>query len=138
MVLCRSADGTRLKAKIIDFGLSKAQFSKMSVDASAVGTSGYIAPESGEDDETCQIDIFSYGCVLVFLLGRHHADPFSGFSQRNYFKKLNMAYIRREDLVPDELSDIEDDQTRSLVRSCFNIEPEERPTAGELLAELEK
>ena len=65
----------RFAANITDFGLSKSNLSKNSENKT--GTPAYKSPEYGNADLTEAIDLFSFGGVLIFMFGAHHAHPLS-------------------------------------------------------------
>jgi serine/threonine protein kinase len=118
-----SQDGPR----VIDFGISRAA-EAVSVTGTGlvVGSPGFMSPEQAMGEEVgSPSDVFSLGAVLVFAVtGR---GPFGEGSR----PELAYRLVYRQpslDLVPAEL--------RSLVEQCLVKDPGQRPTAGELLAEV--
>jgi hypothetical protein len=115
--------------RVIDFGISEA--AEASVAAAAgenvmIGSPGYMSPEQvlGYDIGPAS-DLFSLGAVLTFAATGQ--GPFGGGSPGALMYRLvNMA--AKLDDVPAEL--------RPLVGRCLAKHPGDRPTAGELLAEV--
>jgi eukaryotic-like serine/threonine-protein kinase len=121
-----SQDGPR----VIDFGISRAAeaaSTSLIAEGLVVGSPGFMSPEQAVGDEVGPpSDIFSLGAVLAFAAtGRGPFGEGSG-------PELAYRMVHGEpDLgeLPAEL--------RPLVARCLAKEPGERPTAGELLAELQ-
>jgi len=115
--------------RVIDFGISEA--AEASVAAAAgenvmIGSPGYMSPEQvlGYDIGPAS-DLFSLGAVLTFAATGQA--PFgAGSPGALMYRLVNMA--AKLDDVPAEL--------RPLVGRCLAKHPGDRPTAGELLAEV--
>lgn len=114
-------------AKIGDLGLSADARAENSVNngSSGVGTLLYSAPEV-EEGLYCKADIFSLGVVLIEL--------FSNFTTGMERVKV-LSRIRDGDL-PEEWTTDTDEAV--LARMMINPNPEERPSAREILQQLVK
>jgi eukaryotic-like serine/threonine-protein kinase len=118
-----SQDGPR----VIDFGISRAAEAVSVTGAGlVVGSPGFMSPEQAMGEAVGPpSDVFSLGAVLVFAVtGR---GPFGEGSR----PELAYRLVYRQpslDLVPAEL--------RPLVEQCLVKDPGQRPTSGELLAEV--
>lgn len=126
-------DGT---CKISDFGISKkskdiyVNNSEMSMQ----GTIFWMAPEvidSIVEDKkqgySAKIDIWSLGCVVL--------EMFAGKRPWSNEAVVSAIYkIGKTKLSPPIPQDIEmTDESRDFINKCFTINPEERPTAEDLL-----
>ena len=113
---------------VIDFGISRAvEQTSLTRVGFVIGSPGFMSPEQAEGHEVGPAsDIFSLGAVLAFAA---IADsPFGSGSTaalvyRIVYSSPNLAG------VPDEI--------RPLLERCLAKDPAQRPTASELLAELE-
>jgi eukaryotic-like serine/threonine-protein kinase len=121
-----SQDGPR----VIDFGISRAAeaaSTSLMAEGMVVGSPGFMSPEQAVGEEVGPpSDIFSLGAVLAFAATGH--GPFGEGSGPELAYRMVYA---EPDLgqLPGEL--------RPLVARCLAKEPGERPTAGELLTELQ-
>ncbi|MGW0710065.1 bifunctional serine/threonine-protein kinase/ABC transporter substrate-binding protein [Streptomyces sp. NPDC002643] len=119
-------DGPRL----IDFGIARptaAEATELTTDDMVVGTPGFLAPEQARAQRVGPpSDVFSLGCVLAYAAtGR---PPFgTGAVDALLYRTVHDA---------PELNDVGDDGLRALLARCLDKEPERRPTAAELDAEL--
>jgi hypothetical protein len=121
-----SQDGPR----VIDFGISRAveaASTSLTGQGLVVGSPGFMSPEQAVGDEVGPpSDIFSLGAVLTFAATGQ--GPFG----EGTGPELAYRMVHGEpDLgpLPAEL--------RPLVARCLDKDSDERPTAGELLAELQ-
>jgi serine/threonine protein kinase len=113
--------------KVIDFGISRAvDASSHTATGTVLGSPGYMSPEQAHSSNVGpQSDVFSLGAVLVFAATGE--GPWGiGFGHALIYRLIHQP----PDLsrVPAEL--------RSLVERCLAKDPAERPSPGELLAEL--
>ncbi|MDS1270745.1 serine/threonine-protein kinase [Lipingzhangella sp. LS1_29] len=114
--------------RVIDFGIARAFEDSASFTASAiVGTLTYMAPEQLEEGVrlTPALDIYSWGAVLV--KAATGSDVFTADSQR--------AMMRKVMLEEPDCSEVAE-PLQSLLRRCLAKEPEQRPTAPEILNTL--
>src|SRR5690242_14310817 len=115
--------------RVIDFGISGAAEASAAAAAGEnvmIGSPGYMAPEQvlGYDIGLAS-DMFSLGAVLTFAATGQ--GPFgSGSPGALMYRLVNLP--ANLDEVPEEL--------RPLVARCLAKHPGDRPTAGELLAEV--
>jgi hypothetical protein len=102
---------------LIDFGAAN-QFLG-SATGTLLGKPAYMAPEQVKGKATPESDLYAFGCTLYFLLVGH--DP----------ETLSVAHPRTE--VPVISKDLD-----GLIANLTAPEVSERPTANQILAELEK
>lgn len=122
--------------KVLDFGTAQAQFDEREAhtQALAFGSAAYMAPERLlGDPDTPFGDIFSVGITLYELLTR------KGFGKINIRPE---KFERRltENLESMDLSDLGDEraaQVIAMMRLVLAYEPEDRPTAGQVVELLE-
>ncbi len=123
-------DGT---LKIADFGIARAaETTRLTQAGTVLGTAAYLAPEQAlGEDVTSAADVYSLGAVLYELLtGR---PPFEFDSLADLAEKQQaMAIAPVRELAPETPSDLED-----LVMRCLARNPSYRPSAAELVQELE-
>jgi serine/threonine protein kinase len=123
-------DGT---IKIADFGIARAAETTALTQAGTVlGTAAYLAPEQALGEEvTPAADVYSLGAVLYELMtGR---PPFEFDSLADLAEKQRaMAITPVRELAPEAPRDLED-----LVMRCLARNPAYRPSAAELVGELE-
>jgi protein kinase-like protein len=116
-------DGPRL----IDFGISRAvEATALTHTGMVVGTPGFMSPEQAEGRDVGRpSDVFSLGAVLAFAAtGR---GPFGEGS--------TAALIYRVVYAEPETAGLPE-QIRPLIERCLAKDPQHRPTAADLLAEL--
>jgi hypothetical protein len=113
--------------RVIDFGISRAvEAASVTGTGLVVGSPGFMSPEQAMGgDIGPPSDVFSLGAVLTFAAtgqGPFGEGSSPELAYRLVYNEPNL------DRLPAEL--------RSVVRHCLAKEPSERPTAGELLAEV--
>ncbi|MFE1829079.1 protein kinase [Streptomyces yangpuensis] len=114
---------------LIDFGVARAaEQSRLTRTGMVVGTPAYMAPEqaSGKHDPSGATDVFALGSVLAYAAcGR---PPFGEESGHGVLYRI----VHEEpDLEP--LRDL-DPELAELVAACLAKDPDDRPTATDLLA----
>ncbi|XP_019089940.1 PREDICTED: mitogen-activated protein kinase kinase kinase 9 [Camelina sativa] len=112
--------------KLADFGLAKV--SKLNDSKSCKGTPFWMAPEvinpKGNDGYRSPADIWSLGCtVLEMCTGQI---PYSDLKPVQAHIRIVMGTVPD---IPDTLSL----DARDFIVTCLKVNPEERPTAAELL-----
>ena len=114
--------------RIIDFGISRAaEASMLTGTGQALGSPGFMSPEQAEGgDIGPPSDMFSLGAVLTFAATGE--GPFGTGSI------ATLAY--RVVHTPPATGDLPAG-LRPLVERCLAKDPEQRPTTGQLLAELD-
>ncbi|OHS98686.1 hypothetical protein TRFO_34833 [Tritrichomonas foetus] len=121
--------------KICDFNQSK-RTDKYLMDASAMfGTPLYCAPElqitacnskNFEDKYSPSVDIFSFGMIMFRIVTGHK--PFFKFADKKILSK-----IRNKERPDDEIDCFSCHEIVKLIKSCWAHDPEQRPTATEIV-----
>jgi Protein kinase domain len=113
--------------RVIDFGVSRAaEASVLTHTGAVVGSPGFMSPEQAEGGEVGPpSDMFSLGAVLTFAATGE--GPFGAGSTAALIYRVVHGQPSL-DHVPAEV--------RPLAERCLAKNPADRPTAGELLAEL--
>ena len=118
-----ASDGPR----VIDFGISRAaEATALTGTGQFIGSPGYLSPEQAIGRQVGPpSDIFSLGAVLVFAASGN--SPFgAGSTSALVYRVVHEPPAM--DGVPEEL--------QPLIGLCLAKEPEDRPTASDLVAEL--
>ncbi|MFD3616289.1 PQQ-binding-like beta-propeller repeat protein [Streptomyces sp. NPDC058676] len=127
-VLLLGGEGDDGAVRVIDFGISRAASSDVRTQTGMVmGSPPFMAPEqfSRPREVGAAVDVFSLGAVLVYAAtGR---SPFE--AENAYLAAYNTVHSEAElGELPEPL--------RPLVSACLTKEPENRPTASEVLEAL--
>ncbi len=120
-----------LEAKLTDFGLSKVKNESQSTTIqSSAGTYAWMAPELATSDDGCtrQTDIYSLGITFWELTSREI--PFKKVA------KPSLIPIRASQGVRDEIPADCPAKLASLIKACWETEPEKRPNADEVASFL--
>uniref|UniRef100_A0A8C5BPV1 receptor protein-tyrosine kinase n=1 Tax=Gadus morhua TaxID=8049 RepID=A0A8C5BPV1_GADMO len=124
----------RGEAKICDFGLARdiVKDSNYVVKGNARLPVKWMAPESiFEAMYTAQSDVWSYGILLweIFSLGM---SPYPSMAvDSRFYKMVKGGYqMARPDFAPPEIY--------SIMKMCWNLEPTERPTFGQITQILQR
>ncbi|KAI8986929.1 hypothetical protein BDB01DRAFT_783976 [Pilobolus umbonatus] len=114
-------DGT---CKITDFGLSKLNIANNN-NSTMKGTVYWMAPEVVRGTNyDARVDIWSLGCTVIEMLtGRH---PWIALTEVATVYQIG---LNQTPPVPDDLSE----EGKAFLTKCFMIDPEQRPTAEQLL-----
>ncbi|WP_026115605.1 serine/threonine-protein kinase [Nocardiopsis kunsanensis] len=112
--------------RVIDFGIARVDDGTATMTNSIVGTPSYMAPEQIEGRGiTDKCDIFAWGCVMAFAsTGRA---PFGSDTVP--------AVVHRVVTSPPDLEGM-DESLRTVVESCLDKDPQNRPNAQTLLMRL--
>ncbi|MEU3687392.1 protein kinase domain-containing protein [Streptomyces narbonensis] len=114
--------------KLIDFGIAQAfEATALTSTGLVVGSPGFMSPEHlvGSRAVVPASDVFCLGAVLAFAAsgrGPFHDDEMA-------------AVIFRISRADAELSGVPE-ELRSTIERCLRLDPQERPSAGELVALL--
>ncbi|TPX37796.1 hypothetical protein SeMB42_g06873 [Synchytrium endobioticum] len=115
--------------KISDFGISKrtgmSNAYRRASSMSVKGSTFWMAPEMVRSQKcSAKIDIWSTGCVVVEMISGHR--PWKEYEENAAFWQIGQYKSPPSpDLVRNDVSEF--------LTSTFEINPEERPTASELL-----
>jgi len=125
--------------KVCDFGLSRYTQGDQYDDASLQrlrGTYAYTAPEMYHSKNyTSKSDVYSIGVVMwelvVRLIKNKHSKPYSEFQdiKHDYQIIFQVAVNQRRPTIPTECPT----KLKQLIEKCWAQDPEERPTAAELI-----
>lgn len=113
-------------AKIGDFGISKVLDNTIDLAKTVVGTPTYLSPEvCQEQPYSSKSDIWALGCVLYELCAL--MPPFDAQNLISlFFKIIKGEFVR----IPSRYSD----SLNELVQSLLKRNPEERPSASQILS----
>lgn len=114
--------------KIADFGFAK-KCPTPNCLTTQCGTPGYVAPEilEGVPYDT-KSDMWSLGVILYILLGGY--PPFIEQNQRELFRKIRKGQYQFHAEYWGQVSE----EAKDLIRSLLTVNPEERITASDALA----
>ncbi|CBI23895.3 unnamed protein product, partial [Vitis vinifera] len=117
--------GVNKSVKIADFGLAKA--TKLNDVKSFKGTLRWMAPEvfnQKNEGYGLAVNIWSLGCTVLEMLTCR--PPYSNMEDGQVISKI---YRSEPPDVPDSFSS----DARDFILKCLQVNPSDRPTAGELL-----
>lgn len=125
-----SGDGT---VKIGDFGLSTASSQSATAGATkTIGTIRYLSPEALHGRFTFASDIWALACAVVAM-----ASGLEPWHHLSYEEELAVLFHigsakppNHHPLIPEHLSE----SLQALLRRCFEFDPEQRPTARDLVS----
>ncbi|MET9676866.1 protein kinase [Streptomyces sp. NPDC006482] len=115
--------------KLIDFGIAQAfEATALTSTGLVVGSPGFMSPEHlvGSRAVVPASDVFCLGAVLAFAASGH--GPFHDEEMAAVIYRITRADAELSG-VPEEL--------RPVVERCLRLDPEERPSAGELASLLD-
>ncbi|KAI9280661.1 hypothetical protein BY458DRAFT_499972 [Sporodiniella umbellata] len=116
--------------KITDFGLSKLSGQDKAYDPHSNnsvmrGTVFWMAPEVVKGTNyNAKVDIWSLGCTVIEMLTGNHP-----WLELNMLAALYNLGKYQAPPIPEDFTE----DARDFLNRCFTINPEERPTAGQLL-----
>ncbi|KAL5210127.1 hypothetical protein ABZP36_005750 [Zizania latifolia] len=112
--------------KLADFGLAK-EMSKINMLRSCKGSVYWMAPEVVNPKKTYgpQADIWSLGCTVLEMLTRQI--PYPNVEWTNAFFMIGKG---EQPPIPSYLSK----EARDFISQCVKVDPEERPSASQLLS----
>jgi serine/threonine protein kinase len=122
--------------RIADFGLAKSISLQNQLDMTmGVGTSLYMAPEltsrvkplKGEIPYTGKVDVFAYGIMLFEIVTVEKLDAHLG--NVNDFALMKKVREGTRPKIPDSVPE----NLKSLMKRCWDVDPDERPEFAELL-----
>lgn len=106
--------------KICDFGISKIMdLTTLTSMTHGIGTLAFMAPEifNTENKYDEKVDVYSFGVVMYYILTKGLYPEFKGTGQ---YKSL---------LLPQSINEL----SQSIIKRCWSILPEERPSFNEIL-----
>lgn len=125
--------------KISDFGISKKSRNIYANDAemSMQGTIFWMAPEvihnvvaNAKQGYSAKVDIWSLGCVVLEMFAGRR--PWSNDEAIGAMYKLGNARLAPP--IPEDTKPFVSSDGKDVIDKCFTIDPEQRPTATELLS----
>ena len=128
-VLLAESDG--IDMRLLDFGLAQmAEFDTLTAVGDVPGTLTYVSPErlAGET-ATAAADVWGVGVMLWEALGGRH--PFRSSSAAGTSRRIRAGAPPLEEIRPDLPAPV-----LAAVASALDPDPEKRPSAGRLAAEL--
>eukprot|EP00245_Coleochaete_scutata_P016956 TRINITY_DN8107_c0_g1_i5.p1 TRINITY_DN8107_c0_g1~~TRINITY_DN8107_c0_g1_i5.p1 ORF type:complete len:567 (-),score=72.18 TRINITY_DN8107_c0_g1_i5:188-1888(-) len=131
-VLCRTGGNGQICAKLADFGLAKQKedSQRSTRFMGKVGSFLWMAPEVLDGEAyNKKADIFSFAILCYEILTGK--TPYEGKSEGQI-----MMFVVCKHGRPDLPSDLPEDLT-TLVKACWDKDPVERPTAGEVVKHLQ-
>ena len=113
--------------KVIDFGIARAlDASASTVTGKLMGSPGWMAPEQfAQRPVTAAVDIFVWGSLVAY----------AGTGRRPFGQGTVVEIVHRIRFEPPDLEGLEG-RLRELVEGCTAKQPEQRPSAKEVLLEL--
>ncbi|CAG8507614.1 4251_t:CDS:2 [Ambispora gerdemannii] len=117
-------NGNNGQAKIGDLGL--AIIKNKDHASSVLGTPEFMAPELYEEKYNEKVDIYAFGMCVLELVTKEYP----------YAECTNQAQIYRKvttGIKPQALQKVKDPATLEFIELCLRYNPDERPSAGELL-----
>ncbi|XP_001995979.3 uncharacterized protein LOC6569599 isoform X1 [Drosophila grimshawi] len=113
--------------KIAHFGTGKELMTK---NTTRIGTPGYLAPEVIQGLKyTEKCDTYSFGIIVWEVMSRRR--PFDHLESRNTIVLLHKTVLKERPKLDVKL--ITDcNQLIELIESCWNHDPEKRPSAGSI------
>lgn len=134
------------QAVLMDFGLSKAlEGTPSGLTTTSFGLRGstrYMSPELVSEDDarrTLASDVWAWGCLLLEILTDRlpYADITSDAKIILTLARLLLAPARPSDMFPAPIDSLPiPDDLRSLLKNCWKISPEARPTMIQCLTGL--
>ena len=121
-------NGNDGKVLIGDLGLSTSLRGAASCATSIVGTPEFMAPELYEEKYGPPVDIYAFGMCLLEMVSRRY--PYAECTTPGQIYKKVIASER-----PQVLSRVKDEALRHLIEVCLDTNPDNRPTAVEMLAD---
>ncbi|ODV94962.1 hypothetical protein PACTADRAFT_76546 [Pachysolen tannophilus NRRL Y-2460] len=124
--------------KISDFGISKRSQNIYANDAemSMQGTIFWMAPEvidnvvhNKKQGYSAKIDIWSLGCVVLEMFAGRR--PWSNVEAIGAIYKLGKTKLAPP--IPEDTLPFVSKEGKDFIKQCFQIDPEKRPTASQLL-----
>ena len=121
-------NGNDGKVLIGDLGLSTSLRGQASCATSIVGTPEFMAPELYEEKYGPPVDIYAFGMCLLEMVSRQY--PYSECTTPGQIYKKVISSEK-----PQVLSRVKDLALRHIIEICLDNNPDNRPTAADLLAD---
>lgn len=115
----------KLLPKICDFGLSRFTNEELNLMSLEIGTPRWMAPETFDSKNyTNKVDVYSYGILLWEMLTEDI--PFQGLTP------IQIAYKVTKDNERPEFPSNTPRPLKSLIRKCWDRNPDNRPTFSQI------
>jgi serine/threonine protein kinase/peptidoglycan hydrolase-like protein with peptidoglycan-binding domain len=121
-------NGNDGKVLIGDLGLSTSLRGQASCATSIVGTPEFMAPELYEEKYGPPVDIYAFGMCLLEMVSRQY--PYSECTTPGQIYKKVISSEK-----PSVLARVKDPALRHLIEVCLDTNPDNRPTADDLLTD---
>ncbi|SCU83144.1 LADA_0C09802g1_1 [Lachancea dasiensis] len=118
--------------KISDFGISrKSNNIYTNSDMTMRGTVFWMAPEMVDTKQgySAKVDIWSLGCVVLEMFAGKR--PWSNFEV--VAAMLKIGKFKSAPPIPDDIKELISPEAKDFLDACFNVNPDKRPTADQLL-----
>ncbi|RKP11154.1 kinase-like domain-containing protein, partial [Thamnocephalis sphaerospora] len=117
-------NGNTGEVKLGDLGLATVK--PLRHVTSVIGTPEFMAPELYDEKYDEKVDVYAFGMCVLEMVTKDY--PYSECTnQAQIYKKVTNG------IKPLALDKIEQGPLRELIEACLRFNPEERPTAAELL-----
>lgn len=110
--------------KVSDFGISKLFLSDEESLSSGVGSRKFMAPEIiNEEKYNEKVDVYSFGVLIYFIISNGEMPKIT----------ITQIGIGKKAPIPNDFTEF----AKQLINSCWNFNPEQRPSFEYICAQLD-